>query len=168
MFYAHADPGSNMYVDCVTQFDVHRQGSSDGIVNAFGYGNILCLVNDPSQVEPYEAGEGNVEIYPVLINNFLFGIMATTKNIDKGKPLPLSLSMDALFRPSWAHMASISIICHQHFQPCRLHAHIMNEGVPRGRDVESSSNIKASWRTHHRWMGSTNSCGSLGYLCFPR
>jgi hypothetical protein len=58
----------------------------DIVINAYSYGNILCLVNDPSnQIFPdYVEGVPNVEINTILINGFPFSVMYTCNTIEKG------------------------------------------------------------------------------------
>ncbi len=90
----------------VDHLDSHKlPGSESGmclcqgapLVNAYRYGNILCLVNDPSEIvftpdkinPDYTRGKENVDVYPTMINNFLFGIMATTAPIKACKPFLL-------------------------------------------------------------------------------
>jgi hypothetical protein len=69
----------------VTSNQGGAHGPGTGVVNAYRYGNILCLVNDPSEIFP-KYKQGDVQIYPAVINNFVFAMMATTQVIKAGKP----------------------------------------------------------------------------------
>jgi hypothetical protein len=55
------------------------------VVNAYSYGNILCLVNDPSNGSGAEEGaEANVRAVPVQVNGFPFMLMYVCTPIDAG------------------------------------------------------------------------------------
>lgn len=70
-------------------FDVSQDGFFKGeiINNAYGYGNILCLVNDPArdlEVEAIEQGQENVNVATVSWNSFPFHFMYVSKPIAAG------------------------------------------------------------------------------------
>jgi hypothetical protein len=55
------------------------------VVNAFSYGNILCVINDPRSGSMENKEHANVNLTPVQINGFPFLMMYVTKPIEAGK-----------------------------------------------------------------------------------